>query len=224
MDDTKAKTVTVNTADGGTMHVTVFNLRHMSLDSREGWHACPPLSSTQPAYATPQDAALAHARNCGKTPASMGQIHDAVCEAIEDILPVAAELPCETSEVEHLLRENTRLVLVNARLAEWSTSLLLAATAPGTARAFVSAVTFRKELKALGYTEDDELWRHPSANSHGSTMAQSFAIFVSDIDPLAHLGTVAVATHVNRVVLLTRLVVRQNRADLATRLAQGGTR
>ena len=224
MDDTKAKTVTVNTADGGTMHVTVFNLRHMSLDSREGWHASPPVSGARRADATPRDAALAHARNCGKTPASMGQIHDAVCEAIEDILPVAAELPCETSEVEHLLRENTRLVLVNARLAEWSTSLLLAATAPDTARAIVSAATFREELKSLGYIEFGGLWHHPSASSPSSDIAQSVPIAVNDIEPITKLGTVATATHVNRVVLLTRLVVRQIRADLAARLAQGGPR
>lgn len=32
---------------------------------REGWHCCPPCSDTQPVYATPIDAALAHVRTVG---------------------------------------------------------------------------------------------------------------------------------------------------------------
>lgn len=32
---------------------------------REGWHACPPVSASQPVYATPRDAALAHAGTLG---------------------------------------------------------------------------------------------------------------------------------------------------------------
>jgi hypothetical protein len=215
---TGIKTVNVTTLEGDVIPVTVFDLRYQSLDGRPGWHACPPLSSTQPAYATPQDAALAHARNCGHHGYEAGIAHDVVCEVIQDILD--AERAYETMpEADRLRAENTRLLLVNTALAEWSTFLLLAATQPDTARASVDAATFCEELKALGYTEADGLWRHRDAALSSATLAQTVTITVSDESPTENLGAVAAATGINPVVLLTRLTVRGLKADRAARLA-----
>jgi len=208
---TGIKIVTVTTIEGDVIPVTVFDLRYQSLDGRPGWHACPPLSSTQ-------DAALAHARNCGHHGDEAGVAHDVVCEVIQDIL--GAERAYEAMpEVDRLRAENTRLILVNTALAEWSTFLLLAATQPDTARASVDAATFREELKALGYTEADGLWRHRDAALPSATLAQTVAITVSDEAPIESLGTVAAATGISPVVLLTRIMVRGLKADRAARLA-----
>lgn len=40
----------------------------VAFPARDGWHACPPCGSTDPVYARPTDAALAHARRSGAIP------------------------------------------------------------------------------------------------------------------------------------------------------------
>ncbi len=47
--------VLISFNDGIARTVTVYSVR-------EGWHACPPCGTLTPVYATPRDAALAHAR------------------------------------------------------------------------------------------------------------------------------------------------------------------